>query len=77
MNQQEQLQRDWLYLLPGGQRAENMKSGRIILSEQSGHNFSSETFRHLVKKGVIKKINRMETSMTPPSDANFDSKTAA
>ncbi len=69
MAQQEQKQRDWIYLLPGGEAAEDMKSGRLILSEQSGHSFSSESFRSLVKKGVIKKINRFDDSITPQSDA--------
>jgi hypothetical protein len=69
MKEQEQVQRDWLYLLPGGFTAENMKSGRTILSEESGHDFSSESFRSLVKKGVIKKINRIIDSITPQSDA--------
>ena len=69
MEQQEQTQRDWIYLLPGGQSAENMKAGRMILSQQSGHSFSSESFRSLVKKGVIKKINRFNDSITPQSNA--------
>ena len=33
MEQQEPTQRDWIYLLPGGEAAEDMKSGRMILSE--------------------------------------------
>ena len=70
MEQQEPTQRDWIYLLPGGQSAENMKAGRMILSEQSGHRFSSESFRSLVKKGVIKKIKRFDYSITPLSDAS-------
>ncbi len=69
MEQQEQKQRDWIYLLPGGQSAENMKAGRLIIGEQSGHSFSSESFRSLVKKGVIKKITRFDNSITPLSDA--------
>ena len=69
MEQQEPTQRDWIYLLPGGEAAENMKAGRTILSEQSGHNFSSESFRSLVKKGVIKKINRFDYSITTLSNA--------
>ena len=69
MEKQEPTQRDWIYLLPGGQSAENMKAGRTILSEQSGHRFSSESFRSLVKKGVIKKITRFDNSITPQSDA--------
>jgi hypothetical protein len=69
MKQQEPTQRDWIYLLPGGEAAENMKSGRSILSEQSGHSFSSESFRSLVKKGVINKINRFDYSITTLSDA--------
>jgi hypothetical protein len=69
MENQEPTQRDWIYLLPGGQTAENMKSGRMILSEESGHTFSSESFRSLVKKGVIKKINRIIRSITPQSNA--------
>jgi hypothetical protein len=72
MEQQEQKQRDWIYLLPGGESAEDMKSGRLILSEQSGHNFSSESFRSLVKKGVIKKITRFDNSITPQSDATYN-----
>jgi hypothetical protein len=52
MEQQEQKQRDWIYLLPGGAAAENMKAGRTILSEQSGHSFSSESFRNLFIKNV-------------------------
>ena len=70
MEQQEPTQRDWIYLLPGGEAAEDMKSGRLILSQQSGHSFSSESFRSLVKKGVIKKINRFDDSITPLSDAS-------
>jgi hypothetical protein len=35
MEQQEPTQRDWIYLLPGGQSAENMKTGRMILSDAS------------------------------------------
>ncbi len=77
MEQQEQKQRDWIYLLPGGQSAENMKAGRMILSEQSGHSFSSESFRSLVKKGVIKKINRIDYSITTLSNASNISKPAA
>ena len=77
MEQQEPTQRDWIYLLPGGQSAENMKAGRMILSEQSGHSFSSESFRSLVKKGVIKKINRFDYSITPLSDASNISKPTA
>ena len=70
MEKQEPTQRDWIYLLPGGQSAENMKAGRMILSEQSGHNFSSESFRSLVKKGVIKKIDRIDYSIITQSDAS-------
>ena len=77
MEKQEPTQRDWIYLLPGGQSAENMKAGRLILSEQSGHSFSSESFRSLVKKGVIKKITRFDDSITPQSDASNISKPTA
>jgi hypothetical protein len=52
MEKHEPTQRDWIYLLPGGQSAENMKAGRMILSEQSGHSFSSESFRSLFIKNV-------------------------
>lgn len=68
--EQELKQRDWVYLLPDGEKAENMKVGRLILSEKTGHNFSSETFRNLVKKGVIKKVTRFNDSITPLSDAS-------
>ena len=77
MEKQEPTQRDCIYLLPGGQSAENMKAGRTILSEQSGHRFSSESFRSLVKKGVIKKITRFDDSITPLSDASNISKPTA
>ena len=70
MEQQEPTQTDWIYILPGGQSAENMKTGRLILSEQSGHSFSSESFRSLVKKGVIKKIDRIDYSIITQSDAS-------
>ena len=33
MEKQEPTQRDWIYLLPGGEAAENMNSGRMNLSE--------------------------------------------
>ena len=77
MEKQEPTQRDWIYLLPGGQSAENMKAGRTILSDQSGHSFSSESFRSLVKKGVIKKINRFDYSITTQSNASNISRPAA
>ena len=72
----ESQSRDWIYLLPGGETAENMKEGREKMSIRSGHHFSSESFRSLVKKGVIKKMNRMEERITPRSDANNSSMSA-
>lgn len=56
--------RDWYYQLPNGQTAVDMKEGREILSKESGHNFSSESFRNLVKKGIIKKVTKISDEKT-------------
>ena len=73
MEKQEQQSRVWVYQLPSGEIAENMKEGRTFMSRSTGHNFSSESFRSLVKKGVIKKITRITDSITPQSDAKNNS----
>lgn len=54
----ETKERDWLYLLPSGETAENMMQGRKLLEKQTGEFITSWLFRTLVKKGVIKKVNR-------------------
>jgi len=70
----ESQSRDWIYLLPGGDTAGNMKEGWEKMSKRAGHSFSSESFRSLVKKGVIKKISKLEKRITPRSDANNTTK---
>ena len=55
---QDQTQHDWVYLLPDSQVAENMKDACEIIAEQKGHKFSSNSFKHLVKIGLVIKINR-------------------
>lgn len=64
-------ERDWCYLLPDRKTtAVNMKIGRQILSEQTGNHYSPETFRNLVRKGVIIKINIDTNSILSQSDAD-------
>jgi hypothetical protein len=56
-------QRDWYYLLPDGiNTADNMKEAREQMERQTGNFVSSWTFRDLVRKGVIKKLNRVNYS---------------
>ena len=55
---QDKTQHDWVYLLPDFQVAENMKDACEIIAEQKGHKFGSNSFKHLVKIGVIKKIKQ-------------------
>jgi predicted transcriptional regulator len=56
-------QRNWLYLLPDGRTAENKKEVCELLELSSGY------FRSLVKKGVIRKTNRITHGITPKGDA--------
>jgi hypothetical protein len=65
------MERDFYYLLPDGiNTADNMKVGCDFLSRQTGHSYTSGTFRNLVRKGVIKKLNRITHSIMTKSDAN-------
>lgn len=67
-------QRDWYYLLPSGETAENMKDARELMEIQSGSFISSWTFRELVKKGTIKKVNRSNNSNISQGYATSNSK---
>lgn len=54
---QNQKKHDWIYLLEDFQVADSMKEACKIIALQKGHKFSSNSFKHLVKIGVVKKIN--------------------
>lgn len=45
-----------------------MKEGCEILSRQKGYKFGSNSFKHLVEKGVIKKI-KFDNSVIAKCDA--------
>ena len=61
-------QKDFYYLLPTGETARDMKEGCEILSRQKGYKFGSNSFKHLVEKGVIKKI-KFDNSVIAKCDA--------
>lgn len=64
------MERDFYYLLPDGiNTADNMKEGCEFLSRQTGHTYNGRTFRNLIKKGVIKKLNKVTHSIATKSDA--------
>ena len=63
MTEQEQKKHDWIYLLPDDQVADNMKEACEIIADQRGHKFGSNSFKHLVKIGVVKKINRNQPTI--------------
>jgi hypothetical protein len=65
---QKQTNHDWIYLLPDSQTANNMKDACEIIAEQKGHKFGSNSFKYLVKIGVVKKINR--NNFTRPAECN-------
>ena len=67
MENQEQI-RDWIYLLPGGLSAENMKEGCQIMANELGHRFGSHSFRLLVKNGVVKQIRKNNLPISAISD---------
>lgn len=71
MEQQELKQRDWIYLLPSGETAQNMKEGCKMMSKNIGHRFGSHSFRLLVKRGVIKHIETNYLPISANSDGNF------
>ena len=65
------MEQEFYYLLPDGiNSADNMKEGCKFLSRQTGHIYTSGTFRNLVRKGVIKKLNRITHSIMTKSDAS-------
>lgn len=65
------MEKDYLYLLPDGiNTVETMREGCEQLSKQKGHPFSSKSFRLLVKKGIVLKINRGTNGIILKSDAS-------
>jgi hypothetical protein len=50
--------KSWIYLLPNGETAADMKQGTERMSKVKGYRISSKTFRHLVKIGVVKRIEK-------------------
>jgi hypothetical protein len=63
-------QRDWLYLLPSGETAENMMEARELLGKDVGHKIGHQAFRFLVKNHSVVKINRITHSVILQGDAN-------
>jgi len=71
MIQTEEKERTWVYLLPDGiTTAENMLQGCEKMREQTGHKFSAEAFRSLVRKDVIIKINKITHSIYSKENAS-------
>lgn len=68
---QVQKQRDWIYLLPSGETAKDMREGCQLMAENLRHRFGSHSFRLLVKKGVIKQIEKNYLPISANSDGNF------
>jgi hypothetical protein len=62
-------ERNWLYLLPSGETAENMKEGCEKIQLATGHNFSADNFRNLVRKEVVIKIDKITYCKIPTRDA--------
>ena len=77
MVERNEQQRDWCYLLPDGQLAPDMKEGCKIMATLKGHSFSSESFRFLVRNGVIKKVTIEGGSRKTRSDAVNTNKLSA
>lgn len=64
------MERDFYFLLPDGiNTADTMKEGCEILTRQTGHKYSSPTFKNLLRKGVIKRLTRDNNSIITQSDA--------
>jgi hypothetical protein len=72
----EQQERNWYYLLPTGERAGDMKEACEILERNTGHFWSSQSFRTLVKKNVVKKMKKSTNCIASESNAN-DNNTGA
>jgi hypothetical protein len=64
------MERDFYFLLPDGiNTAETMKEGCEKMSIKAGHPIYSSTFRNLMHKGVIKKMNKITHSIMTDCDA--------
>lgn len=63
-------QRDWLYLLPSGETAENMIEARDKIGNGNGFRLGNQAFRFLVKNHSVIKINRITHSAILQSDAS-------
>jgi hypothetical protein len=63
-------QRDWFYLLPTGEKARDMKEGCQKMEQATGHKWSAESFRTLVRKEVVKKIHNNTNGITKRRDAD-------
>ena len=64
--------KSWIYLLPNGETATDMKQGTERMSKVKGYRISSKTFRHLVKIGVVKRIEKGLLISTANSKDQYD-----
>ena len=62
--------RSFYYLLPTGDTVTDMKQGTARMSQVKGYTISSKTFRHLVKVGVVKRIEQSLLISTANSNDN-------
>jgi hypothetical protein len=70
MESRQQKFREWVYLLPTGETAKDMREGCQIMADNLGHRFGSHSFRLLVKKGVIKQVENNYLPISANSDGN-------
>ena len=61
--------RNFYYLLPIGETVLDMKQGTEKMSQVKGYKISSKTFRHLIKVGVVK---RLENNLLISTDNSND-----
>ena len=62
--------RDFYYLLPTGETVPDMKQGTERMSQVKGYKISSKTFRHLIKVGVVKRLENNILISTANSNDN-------
>ena len=63
--------RNFYYLLPTGETVLDMKQGTEKMSQVKGYKISSKTFRHLIKVGVVKRLeNNLLISTANSNDNN-------
>jgi hypothetical protein len=70
MESRQQKFREWVYLLPSGETAKDMREGCQMMAEDLGHRFGSHSFRLLVKKGVVKQVEMYYLPISANSDGN-------